>query len=33
MKEIASKSDPGDYYGLKFPYTKDRPCAHMGASH
>ncbi|CAK9055578.1 E3 ubiquitin-protein ligase HERC2 [Durusdinium trenchii] len=23
MKEIASKNDPGDYYGMKFPYTKD----------
>eukprot|EP00439_Symbiodinium_sp_Y106_P038465 s934_g4.t1 len=23
MTEIASKNDPGDYYGMKFPYTKD----------
>ncbi|CAL1147237.1 unnamed protein product [Cladocopium goreaui] len=23
MKEVASKNDPGDYYGIKFPYTKD----------
>lgn len=22
MKEVASKNDPGDYYGIKFPYTK-----------
>mmetsp|Transcript_58695 Transcript_58695/g.109882 ORF Transcript_58695/g.109882 Transcript_58695/m.109882 type:complete len:641 (+) Transcript_58695:61-1983(+) len=23
MKEIANKNDPGDYYGMKFPYSKD----------
>lgn len=23
MKEVAAKNDPGDYYGIKFPYTKD----------
>ena len=23
MKEVASKNDPGDYYQMKFPYTKE----------
>jgi len=30
MKEAAAKSDPGDYYGIKFPHTKDQ-LVEMGA--